>query len=253
MKREYKMSSVVLVIILGAAVSFITNGLIGMLGKDSDIIKLIASFITTFIAYFFQYALASGLLKNRMGSLGEYLNQINGITSRFIIINIIISLITLLITTAIGALGGGLVYNTIQGGEVNNSKPGMILGLGVLLLVFLILTILVAYTNFYLADDSYEEKTGVFEDIKNIFRIGKDLFGKTVVINLKYMILPLVLFAGAFVLILVAVPNDGMGGIFLTSLLSVIFLVYLFFASAIVLARISDAYLDYREEKLYLE
>ena len=254
MKREYKLSSVVLVILIGAVVSFITSMLFEKIGGDSTVINLIGTALTSFLAFFFQYALSAGLLRNRMGSVGEYLNQINTINGRFILINIIMSLITIGFTTSIGFLGGNLVYNTMLTSEARSDNITTLVLMILLFLVSVVLSLLITYTNFYLADDnnsSKEESIGT--SIKNIFKIGKDLLGKTIKIYLKYTILPLLIYGVLLILTIIFIPNDGMGGIFLSSLLTVILVVYLLFASAIVLARLSDAYIDYTEEKIAIE
>lgn len=254
MKREYKLSSVVLVILIGAVVSFITSTLFEKIGGDSTVVKLIGTALASFLAFFFQYGLAAGLLRNRMGSVGEYLNQINTINGRFILINIIMSLVTIAFTTSIGFLGGGLVYNAMLTSEARSDNITILVLMILLFLVSVVLSLLITYTNFYLADDNRGlKKESIGTSIKNIFKIGKDLFGKTIKIYLKYTILPLLIYGVLLVLTIILIPNDGLGGIFLSSLLTVIFVVYMLFASAIVLARLSDVYIDYTEEKIAIE
>ena len=254
MKREYKLSSIVLVILIGAAVSFITSMLFEKIAGDSTVVKLIGTALASFLAFFFQYGLAAGLLRNRMGSVGEYLNQINTINGRFILINIIMSLITIAFTTSIGFLGGNLVYNTMLTSEARSDNVTTLVLMILLFLVSVVLSILITYTNFYLADDNNgSNDESILTSIKTIFKIGKELFGKTIKIYLKYTILPLIIYGVLLCLTIIFVPNDGLGGIFLSSLLTVILVVYMLFASAIVLARLSDVYIDYTEEKIAIE
>lgn len=255
MKREYKLSSVVLVILIGAVVSYITSMLFEKIAGDSTVIKLIGTALASFLAFFFQYGLSAGLLRNRMGSVGEYLNQINTINGRFILINIIMSLITIAFTTSIGFLSSGLVYNTMLANEARSDNVTSLVLMILLFLVSVVLSLLITYTNFYLVDDNNgsSKNESIGTSIKNIFKIGKDLFGKTIKIYLKYIILPLLIYGVLLVLTIIFIPNDGLGGIFLSSLLTVILVVYLLFASAIVLARLSDAYIDYTEEKIAIE
>lgn len=254
MKREYKLSSIVLVILIGAVVSFITSMLFEKIAGDSTVVKLIGTALASFLAFFFQYGLAAGLLRNRMGSVGEYLNQINTINGRFILINIIMSLITIAFTTSIGFLGGNLVYNTMLTSEARSDNVTTLVLMILLFLVSVVLSILITYTNFYLADDNNgSNDESILTSIKTIFKIGKELFGKTIKIYLKYTILPLIIYGVLLCLTIIFVPNDGLGGIFLSSLLTVILVVYMLFASAIVLARLSDVYIDYTEEKIAIE
>ena len=254
MKREYKLSSIVLVILIGAVVSFITSMLFEKIAGDSTVVKLIGTALASFLAFFFQYGLAAGLLRNRMGSVGEYLNQINTINGRFTLINIIMSLITIAFTTSIGFLGGNLVYNTMLTSEARSDNVTTLVLMILLFLVSVVLSILITYTNFYLADDNNgSNDESILTSIKTIFKIGKELFGKTIKIYLKYTILPLIIYGVLLCLTIIFVPNDGLGGIFLSSLLTVILVVYMLFASAIVLARLSDVYIDYTEEKIAIE
>lgn len=110
MKREYKLSSIVIIQFIGILVALITSTLFDYISKDSTVLSIIAGLITSLISLLFQFAIASGLIRNRMGSVGEYLNQVNLITGRIILINIIVSLIVSLFTITIGLLGGGVVF-----------------------------------------------------------------------------------------------------------------------------------------------
>lgn len=248
MKREYKLSSIVIVTLIGTIVSCITTGLFDMLAGDNSIISLLGTFLTSIIGFFFQYAIAAGLIRNRMGSVGEYLNQINTINGRFFLINILLSLITIAIMGAIGSIAGSALFFT------NIAKGGINLGVSVIvLLVFLFLlgiglSVLLTYTNFYLADENNfltREKLGT--SIKNIIKIGKDLFAKTLVTLLIYIGLPVVVSIGLLTWIAFSMAGSGLGAIFLISLIILGLVIYILFASALVQARLSDHYLDYRE------
>lgn len=252
MKREYKLSSIVIIQFIGIVVAIITSTLFEYISQDSNVLTIIAGLITSLISLLFQFAIASGLIRNRMGSVGEYLNQVNLITGRIILINIILSLIVSLFTIAIGLLGGGAVFfqNIVANGV--GKSIGMILIVILIALVSLIFSILVTYANFYLADKlvGNERKESLKESIGNIFKIGKDLAAKTIIVYLKYIIIPLIIAIVIVVLMMTWGGNDaGMGFILILSLLSLIAVVYGTIATAIVLARLSDNYLDYVEEK----
>ena len=251
MKREYKLSSIVIIQFIGIVVAIITSTLFEYISQDSTVLTIIAGLITSLISLLFQFAIASGLIRNRMGSVGEYLNQVNLITGRIILINIIISLIVSLFTIAIGLLGGGAVFfqNIVANGV--GKSIGMILIVLLIALVSLVFSILVTYANFYLADKlvGNERKESLKESIGNIFKIGKDLAAKTIMVYLKYIIIPLIIAIVIVVLMMTWGGNDaGMGFILILSLLSLIAVVCGTIATAIVLARLSDNYLDYVEE-----
>lgn len=252
MEREYKLSSIVIIQFIGIVVAIITSTLFEYISQDSTVLTIIAGLITSLISLLFQFAIASGLIRNRMGSVGEYLNQVNLITGRIILINIIISLIVSLFTIAIGLLGGGAVFfqNIVANGV--GKSIGMILIVILIALVSLVFSILVTYANFYLADKlvGNERKESLKESIGNIFKIGKDLAAKTIMVYLKYIIIPLIIAIVIVVLMMTWGGNDaGMGFVLILSLLSLIAVVYGTIATAIVLARLSDNYLDYVEEK----
>lgn len=251
MKREYKLSSIVIIQFIGIVVALITNTLFDYISQDSSVLTIIAGLIISLISLLFQFAIASGLIRNRMGSVGEYLNQVNLITGRIILINIILSLITSLFTMGIGLLGGGVVFfqNIVANGV--GKSIGMILIVILIALVSLVFSILVTYANFYLADKlvGNERKESFKESIGNIFKIGKDLFGKTIKVYLKYIIVPIIIAIVIIVLMMTWGGNDaGMGFILILSVLSLLAAIYGVFASAIILARLSDNYLDYVEE-----
>ena len=251
MKREYKLSSIVIIQFIGIVVALITSTLFEYISQDSTVLSIIAGLITSLISLLFQFAIASGLIRNRMGSVGEYLNQVNLITGRIILINIILSLIVSIFTIAIGLLGGGAVFvqNIIANGI--GKSIGMILIVFLVAVVSLVFSILITYSNFYLADKlvGNERKESLKESISNIFKIGKDLFGKTIMVYLIYFIIPIIIVLVLIVLMMTWGGNDaGMGFILIISVLSLLAVVYGTFASAIVLARLSDNYLDYIEE-----
>lgn len=251
MKREYKLSSIVIIQFIGILVALITSTLFDYISKDSTVLSIIAGLITSLISLLFQFAIASGLIRNRMGSVGEYLNQVNLITGRIILINIIASLIVSLFTITIGLLGGGVVFaQSIIANGIGKSL-GMILTVILVAIASLIFSILITYANFYLADKlvGSERKESLGTSIRNIFKLGKDLFGKTIMVYLKYFIIPIVIVIVLIVLMMTWGGNDaGMGKILIISILSLLAVVYGVFATAIVLARLSDNYLDYVEE-----
>ncbi len=251
MKREYKLSSIVIIQFIGILVALITSTLFDYISKDSTVLSIIAGLITSLISLLFQFAIASGLIRNRMGSVGEYLNQVNLITGRIILINIIVSLIVSLFTITIGLLGGGVVFaQSIIANGIGKSF-GMILTVILVAVASLIFSILITYANFYLADKlvGSERKESLGTSIRNIFKLGKDLFGKTIMVYLKYFIIPIVIVIVLIVLMMTWGGNDaGMGQILIISILSLLAVVYGVFATAIVLARLSDNYLDYVEE-----
>lgn len=250
MKREYKLSSIVIIQFISIIVAFITSNLFTYISKDSEIIGIISGFVISIITFFFQFSIASGLIRNRMGSVGEYLNQVNLINGRIILINFLLSLLVSLATGLMGLVSGGIFLSSMMV-DFNSKIIGSFLILGVFIIISMIFAILISYCNYYCADKLVGpgKKEGLFESIKNIFSLGSKLFGKTILVYLKYVIGPVLILGTLMTLALIFNKDTGLGGILLISLIVMLMAIYSIFASAIVMARLSDNYLDYVEAK----
>ncbi|MDU3199647.1 MAG: hypothetical protein E6696_05070, partial [Anaerococcus hydrogenalis] len=107
MKREYSYGSIILFeIILG----IVTIGLFFAFGKDNSD-SILYSIISSLITWFGSFLIASGLINNRKGSVGDYFNQIHRLDKKAIIVNLIIMALTILITTF---LGGGASFFALK-------------------------------------------------------------------------------------------------------------------------------------------
>lgn len=246
MKREYKLSSLILVMLLSSVLISITSWLFFAIAGNSLIMTFVGQFLLMILSLIFQFALCSGLLRNRMGSVGEYLNQVNYINGKIILINIIVQIVITFIVTLVTAFGGAFLFITLIDAQPTTGTFAEIL-VGILIVAFAVVySLLTSYSNFYMADflvDSYRD-IGLFEAIKNIFKVGKDLMGKTFMVYLKAAIFPIVLLIS---MVLLARSNFGMGTAFIFTLIIIAMLIYTLVIGGIVLARISDLYLDYME------
>lgn len=249
MEREYKLSSIVIIQFISIIVACITSALFTYISKDSIIITLISSLVTSIITFLFQFAIASGLIRNRMGSVGEYLNQINLINGRIILINFLLSLLLSLAIGLMSLMGGGIFLASLFVDSVSKIIGSMLI-VGLIIIGSMIFSVLISYLNFYCADKLVGpgKKEGLGESIKHIFRIGRDLFSKTILVYLKYIVGPVILLGALMTLAMIFNKDSGLGGILLISLIILLMAVYSMCASAIVMARLSDNYLDYNEE-----
>lgn len=249
MKREYKLSSIVIVMLLSGLVALITNSLFTVIAGDNPIMIFVGQFLLMFLSLIFSFAICSGLIRNRMGSVGEYLNQVNYINGKIILINIIVQIVLTFIVSLVISIGGAFLFVAMVSSQPTASKFSAI-SIAILIAIFSILySLLIAYSNFYLADflvDSNKE-IGIFKHIKNIFKIGKDLLAKTFVVYLKAIVIPIIL-VGAFLLVLrFLAPRNGMASMLLISLIFLAIMAYAVIVGAVVMARLSDLYLDYME------
>ena len=250
MKREYKLSSIVIIQFISIIVALITSALFTYISKDSIIITLISVLVTSIITFLFQFAIASGLIRNRMGSVGEYLNQINLINGRIILINFLLSLLLSLAIGLMSLMGGGIFIASLLADSVSKIIGSMLI-VGLIIICSMIFSVLISYLNFYCADKlvGSGKKEGLGESIKHIFRIGRDLFAKTILVYLKYIIGPVILLGALMTLAMIFNKDSGLGGILLISLIVMLIAIYSIVAPAIVMARLSDNYLDYIEEE----
>lgn len=186
--------------------------------------------------------IARGLVYNRMGSVGEYMDGINHLDLKIIgvlfVINIIPNLLVLLFVYGVAA--------TITADFVAYSNFDAVLpiaGLGLLMLIGGIIYQAFTHYRYLLAAD--REDLSFADLFKEIFRTGKDLFGKTIKVYLKRLILPIIVFVVLEVLLVTY--GNGFLSVFLLIILPIIFVVYIFIAIIQVLAELSDYYLDYKD------
>lgn len=246
MKREYKFISIYIVNLIVMA----TIGLLALAFnkqvQNSDIFALILGLVVGLFRFAFDFSIAGGLIRNRMGSVGDYLNQVNYINFRVLTVAFIISLITSVLGFFLKLTSGMLVFSAIA--NPNNDSVfsiGTFLLPIIILVVELIFTLLIAYSTLYLAD-SYNVDESVFTSIKNILLIGKRLIKKTLVIVLKFVILPIFIFVGIFALAFMTLGDDALG---VYAIIVFPVLIYASIANVIIKARLSDKYLDVK----YLE
>lgn len=246
MKREYKFISIYIVNLIVMA----TIGLLALAFnkqvQNSDIFALILGLVVGLFRFAFDFSIAGGLIRNRMGSVGDYLNQVNYINFRVLTVAFIISLITSVLAFFLKLTSGMLVFSAIA--NPNNDSVfsvGTFLLPIIILVVDLVFALLVAYSTLYLAD-SYNVDEPVFKSIKNILLIGKRLIKKTLVIVLKFVILPIFIFVGILAVAFMVLGDDPLA-IYGAIVFPV--LIYASIANVIIKARLSDKYLDVK----YLE
>ena len=243
MKREYKFSSILLVRLIMVATLGPIAAIFGTTFADKPVLALFMNIVMAIFGFAFSFAIAGGLLRNRMGKVGEYLNQINYINFRVITVAFIIVIASSILNYLIQYTGGTLV-----GQAIINPSNNAVFTIGAFLLPFIVIVIiailglLTTYSNLYLADN-YDLDESVFTSIKNILIIGKRLILKSLKIYGLYLILPAVIFIGFFIMffgIMEAVIPAAIG--------IVIYIIWSIYAIVKIDVRLSDVYLDYKEE-----
>lgn len=247
MKRDFKFSSVLILQLIMIVIVFIITRLLAtnpteIEGMASSLKGIFSSLLRFIVITIFQFMIARGLVYNRMGSVGEYMDGINRLDLKIIgvlfVIDIIPNLLVLLFVYGVAA--------TITADFVAYSNFDAVLpiaGLGLLMLIGWIIYQAFTHYRYLLAAD--REDLSFADLFKEIFRTGKDLFGKTIKVYLKRLILPIIVFVVLEVLLVTY--GNGFLSVFLLIILPIIFVVYIFIAIIQVLAELSDYYLDYKD------
>lgn len=242
MKREYRFSSILWIMIIVGLTNYLLFRLITALGEDNFILEFLGDLITGIIAFVFTFSISSGLIKNRMGSIGDYLNQVNYLNMKVLTVGFIISIAQAICQYAFAASGAVSVFTAVA--SPSNKAVfaiGAIVLPIILLIIFLVIAMFFAYSNFYLADH-YDTEDGVMEIIGKIFKQGKRLFKQTLILGLKWVGIPILIFIGLMASMLLL--KDEMLIFLLITLFMVGFFITLVITTIVLMARLSDVYLD---------
>lgn len=250
MKRDYKLSSIIIINLIAAMISAIISKILGADNSENTITYIIASLLSLVITTIAGFAIARGLLKNRMGSLGEYLDNVNFLNSKVFALEFLISLISTagLVSFFLTPIQN-LTVNALEKGEY--LPKNFIIPIALLVIFGMVYDIFTSYKFFVAADKDQLSFGALF---KEVFVVGKDLFKKTLPTYIKLMVLPSII----YIVILIATIRSqinqyvlnpamdaSMGAIAFILVLALVFLIYIFVASAILQAKLSNFYLDY--------
>lgn len=242
MKREYRFSSILWIMIIVGLTNYLLYRLITALGDDNFILEFLGDLITGIIAFVFTFSISSGLIRNRMGSVGDYLNQVNYLNAKVLTVGFIISIAKAIAQYAFVASGAISVFSAVA--SPSNSSVFAIGAIAlpiVFVLIFLVIAMFFAYSNFYLADH-YDTEDGVMEIIGKIFSQGKRLFKKTLILGLKWIGIPLLILIGLMLSMLLV--KDEMMVVVYLAIFMVGFAITILITSIILMVRLSDVYLD---------
>ena len=250
MKREYNFSSLLIIQIILVIIKLIIDKFTGGTNySDMENYSIAGSIVgiilNTSVSAIASFLIARGLLKNRMGTLGEYFDNFNYLDFKLFGVSFLVDIIPSVAVVAIGIFSLPVILRTVSSGSgfgALGSIIGMWILYGIGLLVYQLFT---SYKSFVVADNPDLEFGSIF---KKIFKIGSKLIGKTFKTLLKWIILPVVAFL--IVVLLIGFNSNSLGGGMFILILLVALVIYIFIAIAIVRAELSDNYLDYKDDIL---
>ena len=251
-KREFSYGAVFLIGLIFSVIGFIVNMLFtgsampdpntvntaGEMAQSSGQASLISSIVTGIVAWVGQFIVASGLINNRRGSIVDYFGQVKRINGKVFLVNLLIVLITSLITLAFG----GISFLSVSGGNLGAILSTALIGF----VIGLVFGLLVVYANHVLADPRNRD-LGIGESIKKIFTVGGKLIGQSILVYLKFYLLPIaiLILLGLGLSFIVERPETIFGLSFIAFGIAGIYAIVI---APFVLARISDNYLNLEGE-----
>lgn len=252
MKRDFKFSSVLILQLILAVIVLIINqllagspaGLDDISNSNAGLLSRILTFLTVSI---FQFMIAYGLVHKRMGSVGEYMDGINHLNIKIIVVLFLIDIIPgiLLFLTAFG-VSAASSSNFVANG--NFEAVLTIVGLGFLMLIaWTIYGVFVHYRYLLAADRKDLSFAGLF---KETFSLGKALFAKTIKVYFKRLVLPIMVFIALFAII-ANFLNSSLGLVFIL-ILPIVLAIYIIIANTLLLGELSALYLDYKNKEVKL-
>lgn len=260
MKRDFKLSSVVLINLLAGFLTalltyaltasqnlaeYASTGQLPQVSGTSWLSDILSAVVTTLAGLI----IARGLLRNRMGSVGDYLNNMEIITPMNFFVCLILDFIIFAVPTLLFAWAGDRVSQYEMGLiQIDGATElSVMIFAGIFALWFWLAT---AYKYYVVADEP--KGLGFFEYIKRTFVTGHKLIGKTIITYLKYYILPtlgliLLIFLG-FRMITSGEGYDPVAGIalyfFLIFIIAIAYIIWLVFANTFVQGDLSRFYLE---------
>lgn len=114
--------------------------------------------------------------------------------------------------------------------------------MAILFTVALLIYGLFAFYEYFVAVDNKDLSFG--QIFKKIFKVGKDLISDTFKILFVQIILPIIVY---IIIVILLISNiKGSSALAIVGLLTIVFSIYMIIVTVKVLARLSDAYLDYK-------
>ena len=213
---------------------------VGQYSPEADSYSIrasISSILNTMVIIIAQLIIARGLLVNRMGTVGEYLENINYLNFK---VFAVCALVQIIPVRAIFVIGTSILGGVAISGAISDGFEGMgfSIVMAILFTVALLIYGLFAFYEYFVAVDNKDLSFG------QIFKVGKDLISETFKILFVQIILPIIVY---IIIVILLISNiKGSSALAIVGLLTIVFSIYMIIVTVKVLARLSDAYLDYK-------
>lgn len=258
MKREYKFSSVLIILLVTGLLSIMISSMFAgaentyqggyVVARPNSFFLSILSSALISVAGF---VIASGLLRNRKGSIGEYLNHINNLSLKSFGVIFLIQVAFRIVLAIMQLLFVGFILLVMVGMVNDGFSP---LPLLIVLLICLFVLVLVStyfYNTLFVVADMGKDLA--FSDLLHqSIKLSNKLLPKGLKEMMKFLFLPIGVFLAITLFAIGPTITDMRSLIFSSiglALFSIGLLIYIVFALAILFGRLSDIYLDYKNQQ----
>ena len=169
--RKYNYGSIILILIANAIIVGILQNIF-----DGNL-----SILGGFVTFISDYIICRGLLYKREGSFSEYFMGIKTITGKAFLMNILVGVITvILLMFALLISGAGFLFTPYA---IDNPRV-LIIAVVLIILITILLSLLFAYVNFFMADERYRDLP-FFDTFILILRTGLKLFKESLMAGVR--------------------------------------------------------------------
>lgn len=160
--KKYNYGSIILILIANAIIVGILQNIF-----DGNL-----SILGGFVTFITDYIICRGLLYKREGSFSEYFMGIKTMTGKVFLMNILVGVITVVLLIFVLLISGaGFLFTPFA---INNTRV-LIVAIVLIILITILLSLLFAYVNFFMADERYRDLP-FFDTFMLIIRTGLKLF-----------------------------------------------------------------------------
>lgn len=232
--KKYNYGSIILILI--------ANGII--VGILQNIFDGNLSILGGFVTFISDYIICRGLLYKREGSFSEYFMGIKTMTGKVFLMNILVGVITvILLMFALLISGAGFLFTPFA---INNTRV-LIVAIVLIVLITILLSLLFAYVNFFMADERYRDLP-FFDTFMLIIRTGLKLFKESFMAGVRAYKISLL--TGAIALVTGILSLKSPAALIFTFLFGGIAAIAFFLCTPGFRASLADIYIE-NNEKFY--
>ena len=232
--KKYNYGSIILILIANAIIVGILENIF-----DGNL-----SILGGFVTFISDYIICRGLLYKREGSFSEYFMGIKTMTGKVFLMNILVGVITvILLMFALLISGAGFLFTPYK---VDNTRV-LIIAIVLIILITILLSLLFAYVNFFMADERYRDLP-FFDSFMLIIRAGLKLFKESFMAGLRAYKISLILGAIALLAGILSIKTPSI--VLIAIILGVIAAIAFFLLTPRFRASLSDIY-EENNERIY--